>query len=469
MAEDGTETVTCQRKVDGEVCGTEIELTKENLNILRADVPLLNAICPKCHQAKALSKQLSKGLAELFFKDEIAEDIEDKENGTSMMPSTGIANKVQDTLSLLGYQGKKWKDKVNAIVEFSRTTPLYQTPNGMHQLLAAWGIDVQHIPMIIQKVFGGADTMSSPNYNFGGQNQGGGFIIQQNPQGQMVLVPAQSMQSQQMPGQPIIVNTGGAQSERVVRHDDDEDVIVEKLDEDGKVKERVIKSKRRPGVNADKPEDQTLKLLTLFKEIGLIQPQQRQAEQQVARVPDEIQTTLDRLTDAISEMRSSVRDRPDERENEDIRKMSETVNKLTEQIQTYEKEKRDNETKSLKDELFSIKGLIAGLQEKRNADLPAAGLSDLQFGHHTQHKNLETVTESISRVGDRLAMPINEVLKQQQKMNSLLLVRDIEKQDNVAPGTYMKVLAPTTSPGESEVQATVKKWQDKAASASIGR
>ena len=63
----------------------------------------------------------------------------------------------------------------------------------------------------------------------------------------------------------------------------------------------------------------------------------------------------------------------------------------------------------------------------------------------------------------------NEILKQQQKMNSLLLVRDIEKQDGVPAGTYMKVLMPSAAPGEGEVQATVKKWQDKAASVPGGK
>ncbi|MDO9356563.1 MAG: hypothetical protein Q7T55_22890, partial [Solirubrobacteraceae bacterium] len=153
----------------------------------------------------------------------------------------------------------------------------------------------------------------------------------------------------------------------------------------------------------------------------------------------------------------------------DIKRMSETVNKLTEQIQTYEKEKRDNETKSLKDELSNLRGDIASLRDRRSGDAPAAGLSDTQFGTHTQHKNLETVTESVTHVGDRITTPLNEILKNQQKMNSLLLVRDIEKQDGVAPGTYMRVLMPTVSPGEGEVNATVKKWEEKAAAAAGGK
>lgn len=469
MSDVENETITCQRKTDGVACGTEIPLVKENLSILRPDVPLLSAVCPACHQAKSLSKQLSKTLADQFFKDEIAEEIEEKESGTNMMPSTGIANRVEETLGLLGYKGKSWKDKITAIVEFSRTTPLYQTPQGMHQLLAAWGIDVQHIPMVIQKVFGGADTMNAPNYNFGSQNSGGGFIMQPGPQGQMMLVPIQGQQSSQSPVQPIIFNTGGNQNERVGRAEDGEDVVIEKLDSEGKVKERIIKSKHKRDSQVDKPEDQTLKMITLFKELGLIQTQQQRTEQQTSRVPDEMTETLEQLKDAIITMGQPARERPDKSENEDIKKMSETVNKLTEQIQTYEKEKRDNENKAVKDQLSEMKLMISNFQERKRGDEPAAGLSDLQFGTHTQHKNLETVTESVTHVGDRITQPLNEILKNQQRMNSLLLVRDIEKQDGVAPGTYMKVLMPAATPGEGEVKATVQKWQDKAAAAAGGK
>lgn len=469
MSEVENETITCQRKTDGVACGTEIPLVKENLSILRADVPLLSAVCPACHQAKSLSKQLSKTLVDQFFKDEIAEEIEEKESGTSMMPSTGIANKVEETLGLLGYKGKAWKDKVSAIVEFARTTPLYQTPQGMHQLLAAWGVDVQHIPMIIQKVFGGADSMNAPNYNFGSQNSGGGFIMQPGPQGQMMLVPIQGQQSSQNPVQPIIFNAGGNQNDRFVRGEDEGEVVIEKLDSEGNVKERVIKSKHKRDSQVEKPEDQTLKIITLFKELGLIQTQQQRTEQQTSRVPDEITETLDQLKDAIINMGQPARERPDKSENEDIKKMAETVNKLTEQIQTYEKEKRDTETKAVKDELYQMKSMIASLQDRKGGDLPAAGLSDTQFGTHTQHKNLETVTESVTHAGDRISQPLNEILKNQQKMNSLLLVRDIEKQDGVVPGTYMKVLMPTSTPGESEVKATVDKWQQKAAASAGGK
>lgn len=469
MNEVESEIVTCQRKTDGVACGTEIPLVKENLSILRADVPLLSAVCPACHQAKSLSKQLSKTLADQFFKDEIAEEIDEKETGTSMMPSTGIANKVQETLGLLGYKGKSWKDKVTAIVEFARTTPLYQTPQGMHQLLAAWGVDVQHIPMIVQKVFGGADSMNAPNYNFGPQNSGGGFIMQPGPQGQMMLVPIQGQQSSQSPVQPIIFNTGGNQNERVGRAEDGEDVVIEKLDSEGKVKERTIKSKHKRDSQVEKPEDQTLKMITLFKELGLIQTPQQRMEQQTSSVPNEITETLEQLRDAIINMGQPARERSDKSENEDIKKMSETVNKLTEQIQTYEKEKRDNETKAVKDELYQMKSMIANLQDRKSGDTPAAGLSDPQFATHTQHKNLETVTESVTHVGDRITTPLNKILKNQQRMNSLLLVRDIEKQDGVAPGMYMKVLMPSATPGEGEVKATVQKWQDKAAAAAGGK
>uniref|UniRef100_A0A6M3MDP4 Uncharacterized protein n=1 Tax=viral metagenome TaxID=1070528 RepID=A0A6M3MDP4_9ZZZZ len=384
-------------------------------------------------------------------------------------PANDFEEKFRAALAIFGLNHKKYEPKIKAILNLiERTGP---SRDWLKYYLQKFTLtNKQNIDSIVDYVFIDEDLGGNvPPRPTSGQGNSGGFIQQVLPGGQILLIPSMQQPQNQYPGQPIIINPGGNQSDRNVRDSNDEGTITEVLDEEGKVTKRIIKGGSRQAAPVEKSEDQTLKIITMLKEVGLLQTPQSRTEPQSARIPDEIHQTLDQLKVAIVDMGSSLRDRPAKSENEDIKKMSETVNRLTDQIQTYEKEKRDNETKALKDDLSQVKGMIAGLQDRRSGDAPAAGLSDSQFGTHTQHKNLETITESVTHVGDRITHPLNEILKNQQRMNSLLLVRDIEKQDGVAPGTYMKVLMPSASPGEGEVKATVQKWQDKAAASAGGK
>lgn len=456
-------------------CSEEFELENaENIRIFNANARTLSIKCTACNKNFRLSKGDSKILFEKFpeLEDEIKSVKNEKVTKEIESDSVVIGDfeeKFRDALSIFGLDGKKFKNKIDAIVKLIERTGSSKEWLRYHMQRLSF-TNQKTVESVVDLVYlEDGEQNAIPPYPSNTQGRGSGYAMQQLPGGQVILIP-QGQQPQMQQGiQPIIIDRGGDRSDRVVRESNDDGTIIEELDDEGKVTKRTIKGRSRPAPQAERSEDLTLKLLTTLKDIGLIQPPQTRTEPQSARIPDEIHQTLDQLKVAIEAMGSSLRDRPAKSENEDIKKMSETVNKLTDQIQYYEKEKRDNETKTIKDELSQVKGMISNLQDRRSGDAPASGLSDLQFGAHTQHKNLETVTDSVTHMGDRITYPLNEILKQQQKMNSLLLVRDIEKQDGVPAGTYMKVLMPAASPGEGEVQATVKKWQDKAASVPGGK
>ena len=157
-------TVICARKTSEGKCGVEIELLKENLVVMRPEVPLLAAICPVCGGSNILKKVLSIQLVDDFFEGSV-EDVEIEED--PMLPvSESIADKVANALKLVGYEGKKWKKPVSVIKEFVQTVPMYQQPEGLQQLLATWKIDAHHIPLIIQRVFGSTE-MQPPINQFG--------------------------------------------------------------------------------------------------------------------------------------------------------------------------------------------------------------------------------------------------------------------------------------------------------------
>lgn len=460
--------INCKRMIDGAACGTEIPLIKENLSILRPEVPLINAVCPQCHKSQVLNKEISLQLAEEHFKEDIAAAIEESET-ESNMPSLGIGTKVKETLELLGYSGKKWKDKLKTITEFVRTTPMYQNPDGLYRLLAAWGIDVQHIPLIIQKVFGGYDYMAQQQFfNFGSggypganmpgmnmpgafNNQPGGYTMQQTPTGQIILIPPTA------PAPQPTVNTRSS-------HDE---TVVEEIIEDGVVVKRIIKGPLRE--HKDDREDPTLKLLSTLKDLGFINNSaQHQAAQPAPAVSPEIRETLDELSGAVAALGSAMGGRRTDDKDDEIRALTDMVKQLTNKIDTYEKEKDADERKALRDELSSIRSQIVSIGSTPRDPAPAAGLSDTQFQTHTKHKSLITVSESADRLSSKIAEPLNEMVRMQSKLNALLLLRDAEKQDGVAPGTYLKVMQPQPVPSDTQVASTVQKWKERAAEAKVG-
>jgi len=456
-------------------CKEEFDVgSADQIRVYNANARTLSIKCTECNKNFRLNKAESEKLFEKFpnLETEIekakAEKVT-KELDDESSPVDDFEEKLRDALGIFGLDSNKYKAKITAVCKLIERTGATRDWLKYHMQRVSFS-NQKTIESVVDMVFlDDSDRAPIPPYPSNYQGAGSGYAMQQLPGGQVILIPNTQQPQMQSGIQPIIIDRGGDRSDRVVRESNDDGTIIEELDDEGKVKKRIIKGGSRQAAPVEKSEDQTLKIITMLKDVGLLQSPQSRTESQSAKIPDEIHQTLDQLKVAIVDMGSSLRDRPAKSENEDIKKMSETVNKLTEQIQTYEKEKRDNETKSLKDELSQIRGDIAGIRDHRSGDAPASGLSDQQFGAHTQHKNLETVTDSVTHMGDRITYPLNEILKQQQKMNSLLLVRDIEKQDGVPAGTYMKVLMPSAAPGEGEVQATVKKWQDKAASVPGGK
>lgn len=446
----------------------------EELGIYNSKTGILRVSCPECKTNFRLNRKVSDTYLALFpaLKKEMDQMKLDKDlnkDDHDEAPTNDFENKFRAALTIFGLNQKKYEPKIKAILDLTERTGASRDWLKYH--LGRFSLtNKQNIDSIVDYVFideDAANILPPPPMQSSVNNPGFGMQQIRDNQGNVYLIP---QGQQQQPGiQPIFIDRGSDRMDRVVRDSIDEGTIIEELDDEGKVKKRIIKGGSRQAVQPEKSEDQTMKVISLLKDIGIIPAAQTRQEPQQSVVPDEIRETLGQLKDAILVLGSSNRDQTSKTENEEIKQMSATVNKLTDQIQQYEKDKRDNETKMLRDELIQLKSMIANIDTRRGIDTPAAGLSDAQFGLHTQNKNLTTVTESVEHFGDRITAPMQEILRNQQKINSLLLVRDIEKQDGVAAGTYMNVLTPVVSPDKSEVTATVKRWQDKAASMPAGR
>jgi len=458
-----TDSIVCGKEIDGEQCGATIPLIPENLAILRPEVPLLRSICPECGNSNILTKEMSIPLADMYFKEEI-ERARASESDDELMPSAGFAQKVKDALDSMGYSGKKYNKKVKTICDFVETVAMYQTSQGLHQLLAQMGIDNRHIQLIVIKVFGTNDMLNQgvPDYNsfLGGppgnapttygqqspqnpnQQQVGPYIQTTTPQGQVILIPNPQPQTPQMypyqqqpqasPPQPIIIDRGGVQSQ------DEKITISEKVDHEGHVVERIItqpKTSYTPpaptqndGMTSMKDMVEMLGTMGVFKGHEAVPGPDPQIEKMEARHEQ-----------TMAEMR-----RMSQQQQENIAALREQMHQ--------------EEINSLKGYMGSLDEKVKELSDPRNS----GNMTTDQMKIRAQTDNLSTVSEHIENIGDRVLEPLAEAQKMNAKTSAAIQIRQMEIQENLTPGTLINAVFGGVQPSQDEVKSTTDKWQKKA-------
>jgi len=449
------QTVKCTRPD----CDTEIPLIRDNLVVLRPEVPLLSAKCPECGKTRVLTKDISKELVELYFKGDIEEMMEFDDMGCDgpLMPSKDLSKLVEETLDLLGYSGKKWKSKVKAITEFVKSGSTYQTPQGLHQLLAAWKIDSQHIPMIVQKVFGTIEGSQMPQYNFSqtagyqapnyigapfGQPTpiGSGYGMAQTPQGQIVVIPP--------PTPPASLSS----------KKDDEDMIIieEKVGTSGKVTSRVIKQKpQKPPEPAEQKSglSEFGAMVTMLKEMGVI-GNESPPEPLPPVVSPEITATLEKIGNVLNALSAAQSPAYTERpESVASQQYKDELKGLNDEIKKMRDDQHKDEITSLRNEISAMRNSIS--------NAPATGLNDAQFEISSKQQNLQTITQAIESTGSKLVEPMIQMQTMQSKLQGMMAVRQLEISDNVVPGTYMRAITPTEEVSDAEVSDTLQTWRDR--------
>ena len=456
---DEEKTIECTRRD----CGCEIVLNKDNLIITRPEVPLLAAKCPECSKTRMLTKELSIELVALYFEGEL-EDMLDPEmcEEGPLMPSEDLSKTVEDTLILLGYKGKLWKDKVKAIIEFVRSSATYQNPQGLHQLLAAWKVDSRHIPMIIEKVFGepvcqnttpqynipGSPGLAPPHYQgLGGAppaQLGGGYSMAQTPQGQIVVIP---------PPTPPVSSSKSNDS-------DDTIIIEEKLGKGGQVTSRVIKQKANQAM-APEPErnssiDDFASMLGVMKDLGVLGKEPEPVPEPAPMSP-EIMQTLDKISSVLAGMsnnQSSARVDREERVSDSDNQHQIELKALSDEIARMREDKHTAEMNSFRDE-------IRALRDSKNTN---TGLNDFQFEVGSKQQNLQMITGAVESTGNKIIEPLIEMQKQQAQLNGLFAIRQLETDDRVPAGTYIGALAPKKEVPDDEVSDTLAAWRARAGS-----
>lgn len=452
----------CKRTTNDGECATEIPLLKENLKVMRPDVPLLCAICPSCGQSHILKKDMSKILADQFFTEEIADGIkkpakqvqkDDEGTPDDFRPSSKLAASVASTMNLLGYKGEKWKEKINAITEMVRSVPSYQNAQGMYGLLAGWGVDSQHIQMIIQRTFSmNADsqgpfppniTVMPQNYPqqpvFGQQQASGQPTFMQTPGGGIVIVP---QQQNLPPSMHEIPDTG--------------ETVEEILGKDGKVAKRIIRRSSRAGSEISSPTAAMVEMITALKDLGVI----GQRAEAAAPISPEMRVMADamlKLTEIVTQVKKDV---DGSREGAVSTKTEQMIERLQEKIDSLEEDKYASQVADLKSELESVR---RDARESRDHS-PRSGESFEHTKAKLQHETIESLGDRAETIAVKALDPLIKMQEMQMKMNAVMMLRGMEQQDGVLPGTYINTIRDATTapePSDNEVQSQKDRWKQK--------
>jgi hypothetical protein len=457
-------------------CGIAIPLVKENMKIMNPKIPLLNVICPECHLSYILDKGDSAVFADLYFRDEIAEKLKTAADAGSEKapktprvnpeetgmpddnrPSAKMASLVIATMKTLQYTGAKWDQKTKMIEEFVRTVPAYTTQQGLQSLLQTMSVDGQHIQLIVQRVFGGQEmaTMQMPQIGqittpgvssypqYPGFSQSGAPVVQQLPGGgSIIMMPATQPGMQQ-----TLPDTGGEWVEEI-------------LGKDGKPAKRIYHGAARADHDVADPLAQFANMLTLMKTMGVI-PEPRKPESRETEGIAQLTTIVGSLTEVVDRIAKGEHGPSD---NRVLRDSEDRIKELQEEIGKLRDEDRKRENDELRQRLQALemsRGHDTGTRIDPR-DSPEMKKTQLQYDA------LDKTGGRFEHLAEKVIDPMIELQKMQMKMNAVLLMRDLARQDGVPPGSYIQAVETTTpapEPPDTVVQEQVEKWKQKSAAA----
>jgi hypothetical protein len=227
----------------------------------------------------------------------------------------------------------------------------------------------------------------------------------QYPQQFPQQMPPQMPYPQQTPPQPRQSETAS-----------DEITIIEKLGEDGQVIERVIKQPKAAAPEASPPP--------------------------VASMVDQFKDMIEVMSDA-GMIRSGNGD--------------DKYDGMTQQIDSLQSEIRQGREERMQAQIDSLKSEIG----KKTTD---SRLSDSQYADGIK-KDIESMrVEAVSDVLDKLATPLMEMQANQSRIQTAMMISELEKQRGAPPGSYAGMFGGTVS--DDEVAGDLDKWRDKAGKAS---
>lgn len=441
-------------------CKEDFDVESVNqVAIYNSKIPLFSIKCTNCNKNTKKNKNDSQIIMDKFpelqkeVEQKIASDALDISDDGKSNIVVDFEEKFRDQLSIFGMNTNKNEAKIKAVLKLIERTGATRDWLKYHMQKVNFG-NKSVIESVVDLVFLDENDQGPPIPPYPSQ---GGYNMQTLPGGQVMLVPPYQQQYIPQPAappqpQPIIIDRGSG----------DDEIIEEELGADGTVvKRKIIKGKRK-NISVEKNDDGFLKMLTMMRDLGLLKMNDDAKNQP----SDEIRETLQQLRDGIVGLGSAMKSDNNRSmgTSSELKIITDGINKLSDKIAEMEKEKLSAKNDEMREHLTRIENELRSVRDGRNSyDKPIHGLSDTQFEIDTKHRNLITMSDGFDRMSDRVVTPLNKLLDSQSKLNAVILLRDLEKQDNVAPGTYMKILQPQhQGTGEIDVKATVEKWKNRA-------
>jgi hypothetical protein len=192
------------------------------------------------------------------------------------------------------------------------------------------------------------------------------------------------------------------------------------------------------------------KLLVLLRETGVIKPDAPQ--QKPDPVLAELKAGLDGLGNRIAQLTQGGKS--DDATVKIISKYEQRLDEMSNQLKEVQSSQHQKEIAGLQEQIANLRGQAKGAAR--------SGMSAEEREFEARRKNLETVTDRIEGLGQKILDPIAKLNETQISMNHFLVLRQLEQQDNVTPGTYINAVNPTQQTiTRQDLDGTVERWKQK--------
>jgi len=448
---DTPETIDCT----GKDCEYAIPVV-DCFYVHNAEVPQIGIKCPECGKVTALTK--TKSIAYIAAHPSIQQAIDNAAGFRTPEPDEheSLADRVLRFIEVYGYTQSKWTNAKKVIRQLIENSPGPPTVSILNEIMTSRKITQVDAYQIANLAIGGEGQSamavsgifnpSGPMYPQQPFQPPGMYPQQMQPQmpyqqpiGQPQMPYQQQMQPQ-MPYQQPMPPPMPQQSKPA----DDEITIIEKLGEDGQVIERVIKQPKAAAPEASQPAE--MSMVEQFKDMievmtgaGMIRTNEPAAEEAKPLTAEDLGAVLSQY------LGSNGSDDSDDK-----------YDSMAQQLESLKSEIRTGKEAAMQTQIDTLKSNI----EKKSTD---SRLSDSQYSEGVK-KDIESMrVEAVSDVLDKLATPLMEMQANQSRLQTAMMISELEKQRGAPPGSYAGMFGGSVS--DDEVAGDLDRWREKAGKA----
>jgi len=439
---DIPETINCT----GKECECAIPVA-DCFYVHNAEVPQIGVKCPECGKVTALSK--TKTIVYMEAYPQIQQGIDSAIGFRSPEPDEheSLADRVLRLIDVYGYTQSKWTSAKKIIRQLIENTPGPHTVPTVNEILTSRAIKQVDAFQIANLAIGGESQSAmgvSGIFTPPQQFQQPGMYSPQMPYQQPIGQPQMPYQQQMQPQMPYQQQMQPQMpyqqqpAQPPAQPHDDGITIVEKLGEDGQVIERVIKQPKPVAepTNGSTPQasmvDQFKEMIEVMSDAGMIK----------GAAEPEPQPTVEDIVEHIVPLLV----KPEPAEDSKYEGLLSEVQSLKNALDQRDKD-------AMQAQIDSLKTTVG-----KNATHQS--LSDTQYTEGVK-KDIEQIrVTAVSDVLDRIAKPLMEMQANQSRIQTAMMIAELEKSRNAPPGSYAQMFAGSVT--DTDVEKDLSRWKERA-------